>query len=131
MLETIREFAAERLDESDEGDVLRLRHAEYFAELASTFGMSVETIIRGTEQRHDLAAREAGNVRAALAWSLEAGRFELAALLAIRFENFWVTQDGTEGLRWVTAVLEHEDELPPAILPALVRSLGIVQHCDR
>ena len=67
MLETIREFAAARLDESGEADAIRLRHAEYYAELAVSFGLSVETILRGAEQRHDLALAEAGNVRAALA----------------------------------------------------------------
>ena len=76
MLETIREFAAARLDESGEGEAIRLRHAEYYAELAASFGLSVETILRGAEQRHDLALAEAGNVRAALGWAIRRGHLE-------------------------------------------------------
>jgi predicted ATPase len=124
MLETIREFAVERLDESDEADAIRLRHAEYYAELAATFGMSVDTLMLGTKQRHDLAAQEAPNLRAAIAWALDTGRFELAALLATRFENFWVTHDRDEGVRWIAAVLDHEDALPLDVLAPLVRALG-------
>jgi predicted ATPase len=124
MLETIREFAAERLDESGEGDEIRRRHAEYYAELAVSFALSVETIMRGAVQRHDLAVREAGNLRAALAWALDSGHAAVAAELAIRLENFWVTQDGAEGVRWLSAILAHEDALPPELLAPAVRSLG-------
>jgi predicted ATPase/class 3 adenylate cyclase len=124
MLETVREFAAEQLEASGERDTIGLQHAEYFAALAATFGMSVDSVMRGTEQRHDLAEQEVGNVRTALAWSVGAGHFELATLLAVRYENFWVTHDRQEGIRWMTAVLEHEDELPPELLAPLVRSLG-------
>jgi len=124
MLETIREFAAERLDELGEGDDIGLRHAEYYAELASSFGLSVETILRGSAQRHDLAVAEAGNLRAALGWATANGRYALAALLAVRLENFWVTQDATEGISWVEAILEHEDELPPELLAATIRAHG-------
>jgi predicted ATPase len=124
MLETIREFAAARLDESGEEKAIRLRHAEYYAELARSFGLSVETILRGAEQRHDLALAEAGNVRVALGWTIPAGHIEVAARLATRLENFWVTQDPAEGFRWMSAILEHEDALPPELRAPSLRSLG-------
>ncbi len=124
MLETIREFAAERLRESGQDDGVRLRHAEYYTELAATFGLSVETILRGAEQRHDLALGEAGNLREALGFALDTGRVALAARLATSLENFWVTQDAAEGRRWVSAVLAHEAELPRDLLAPTLRSLG-------
>ena len=124
MLETIREFAAARLDESGEGDAIRLRHAEYYAELAVSFALSVETILLGAEQRHDLALADAGNVRAALGWAIPAGHLELAARLATRLENFWVTQDPAEGARWMSAILEHEEALPPELRAPALRTLG-------
>jgi tetratricopeptide (TPR) repeat protein len=130
MLETIREFAAEQLDASGEGDAVRLRQAEFFLELAKTLGMSVETIMRGVEQRHDLARAEAGNLRAALAWAFETGRLELAASVAVGLENFCVTQDPNEGLRWFSALLEREDELRPELLAAALRCYGSSAHAS-
>ena len=124
MLGTIREFAAERLDSSGEGDAIRLRHAEFFLALARGLGLYVETIVTGVEQNHQGAVREAANLRAALAWSLESGHVALAASLAIALENFWVTQDAVEGMRWFSAILEREAELPAELLAPTVRCLG-------
>ena len=69
MLETIGEFAAERLAESDELDALSRRHAEYYLELAR----SVEDLIRSPKAaaRLDELERDHENLRAALAWLSE------------------------------------------------------------
>ncbi len=124
MLETIREFAAEQLAESGEGDALELRHAEFFRDYARSLGLSVETMSLGIQQNHAGGVREGANLRAALARSLESGHVELAASLAVALENFWVTQDAAEGMRWFAALLEREGELPAELLPAVVRSAG-------
>ena len=66
MLETIREFASERLDETNEGDTLRRRHAEYYLELAR----SVEQLIPSPKAATllDQLERDHDNLRSALAW---------------------------------------------------------------
>jgi predicted ATPase/DNA-binding SARP family transcriptional activator len=66
MLETIREYAAERLEELDERDELRQRHAQYYLELAR----SVEDLIRSPQAASllDRLERDYENLRAALAW---------------------------------------------------------------
>ena len=75
MLETIREYAAERLEESDEAEELRRRHAEHFLALAEeaepnlSVGSHAEWLDR-LERDHD-------NLRAALDW-LEASGDERA-----------------------------------------------------
>jgi predicted ATPase len=125
MLETIREFASERLHESDERDALGLRHAEYFLAYLRTLGLSAETSMRGVHQDHAGAAQEVGNLRAALGWSLESDRIDLTASLAVSLENFWVTRDVIEGARWISAVLEREDEVPADLLPAVVRCQAV------
>jgi predicted ATPase/DNA-binding CsgD family transcriptional regulator len=66
MLETVREFAMERLQESDEADTLHAAHARHFAALAG----AIEAARTGlaNPQIADQIADEAGNLRAALAW---------------------------------------------------------------
>jgi predicted ATPase len=75
MLETIREFAVERLEVSGEADELRRRHAEYLAELAQ----ASQRDVFGPEQKtvREQFRVEWDNVRAALTWALEAGEIEL------------------------------------------------------
>jgi predicted ATPase/class 3 adenylate cyclase len=70
MLETIREFALERLAASGEEDAIRQRHAAFFLALAE----QAELQFHGPHQRVwlDRIEVEHDNLRAALAWSLEA-----------------------------------------------------------
>jgi predicted ATPase len=67
MLETIREYALERLAASEEEATLRHRHARYYLALAER----AEPLLKGAEQLvwlHRLKA-EYDNLRAVLAWS--------------------------------------------------------------
>ncbi len=94
MLETIRELAAERFEESGGADRVRLRHAEFFTNLAKRANLNMEA---EGPMRHDLVIPEHDNFRAALQWTIAAGHIELALRLAIALENFWVTRDQSEG----------------------------------
>ena len=65
MLETIREYAAERLEESDGAEELRRRHAEHFLALAE----EAEPNLRGSPGGWlDRLEHEHDNLRAALDW---------------------------------------------------------------
>jgi predicted ATPase len=66
MLETIGEYAGERLEESGEQDELQRRHAEYYLDLAR----SVEQLIRSPQAAAflDRLEEDHDNLRAALAW---------------------------------------------------------------
>ena len=69
MLETIREYALERMVEQGEREMLRSRHAAYYL----AFAEQAEPNLRGPQQAGWLDRLEAehDNLRAALAWSLE------------------------------------------------------------
>jgi predicted ATPase/class 3 adenylate cyclase len=78
LLETLRQYARERLDEIDDADAGRRRHAEYYAGVAETIGPALE----GPDElmwRHKLRA-ELDNLRAAVAWALDAASDEDAEL---------------------------------------------------
>jgi predicted ATPase/class 3 adenylate cyclase len=88
MLETIREFALERLAESREAESIKRRHAEFFMQLAERGALE----LRGSEQSHWLARldEEHDNIRAAIAWALKRGEAQLAYRLTGSMANrFW------------------------------------------
>ena len=69
LLETLRQYARERLDERDEADEVRRRHAAYYAELA-------RTLEAGLRSADELAYRarfveDLDNFRAAVIWALD------------------------------------------------------------
>jgi predicted ATPase/DNA-binding SARP family transcriptional activator len=111
MLETVRHFAAERLEEAEAGDV-RLRHAEWLIELAE----SIETqVVRDDRTWLDLVQPEHGNIRAALAWSLEE-RPEIALRLATGLQTFWeVRGHFSEGGRWIEEALPRATDAAPTL----------------
>jgi predicted ATPase/DNA-binding CsgD family transcriptional regulator/tetratricopeptide (TPR) repeat protein len=81
-LETIREFAAEKLEET-EAEALRRRHASHFADLAeasirNTAGPQRSAWVRRVNYGPDLA-----NVRAAVGWSRERNEHELLVRLVV------------------------------------------------
>ncbi len=100
MLETIREFAAELLDGTPEGDDLRTRHAEW----VTAFVESGEPELDGADQEVWLArfAAEHDEIRAALAYA----RGDLVLRVAGACATFWwVHGHWTEGRRWLDLAL--------------------------
>jgi tetratricopeptide (TPR) repeat protein len=103
MLETIREFALERLADRGDHDEVRTRHAMHFLALVER----AEGELRGRDQLawYDRLDREHDNVRAALEFSL--GREPDVALRIVgSLWRFWeVRGHATEGLRWADRAL--------------------------
>jgi predicted ATPase len=88
MLETIHEFAREKLQESDEVEDIRRLHAEYFLALAE----EAEAGVEGSQQPVWLERleKEHDNMRAALSWALGQGQdSELALRMGAALGEFW------------------------------------------
>jgi hypothetical protein len=122
MLETIREFAVERLAESGRADELRRRHAEFFLALAESANLSVERIEAG--ERHELVIPEADNLRSAIDWALASGDVVLAASIAVALEQYWVTNSPDEGARRLDQMLARSEELPLDLRARALRVRG-------
>jgi predicted ATPase len=118
MLETIREYACERLDESREADEVRRRHADFFLALAESANMSAEG---DYGRRYDILPPEQDNLRAAIDWALEAGEIELALRIAVALENFWVITDPFEGVRRFEALLAESHAVDPILRARALR----------
>ena len=103
MLETIREFAAERLEASGEADKLRRRHADHFLALAE----EAEPHLRGNPREWaDRLGREHDNVRSGLDTLEASGEAERALRLAGAMAPFWYLRNHVvEGRRRLEAAL--------------------------
>jgi predicted ATPase len=126
MLETIRDFASERLRESDEEHEVLRKHAEYFLALAESANLAAEATDRGP--RHELVVPEQDNIRAALDWAAESGEVELGLRLAVSLESFWVARAPYEAVRRVEALLAGADDIPDVLRARAIRVLGGMRY---
>jgi predicted ATPase len=117
MLETIREFAAEQLPQS-ESDRLGRRLLEHLLALFEDANLGPQ--MRG-EPRMELAHAERPNVDVALAWTTEAGEAVLGLRLMELLETYWATNDPAGARLRVDALLAvaGEDLEPPSLAKAL------------
>ena len=103
MLETIREYALERLAESGEAEAIRKQHARFFLALAE----EAEPKLYGAEQAAwlDRLEMEYNNLRAALAWSIDRA-IDVGLRLAGTLGRFWhVRAKHSEGRDWLAKAL--------------------------
>ena len=113
MLETIRQYAREKLFDAQQVGVARDRHFVYFTELSEklwdAFRSSSVSIWR------DKADEEAENLRAALEWGLENHIIEEAIRLAANYclVSDWLSNQAL-GLTMVKSAIEKVQALPPA-----------------
>jgi predicted ATPase len=118
MLETVREFAHERLRESGEHRAVAERHLDYFRELAQGAQVVSEDYAPGWLERLDA---ERDNFRAALRWALDTGRGVEALSLATALGRLWVIRSHREGYGWLSEALEAAPDAPAEIrAPALM-----------
>ena len=113
MLDTVREFAAERAAEHEDLDELGLRHARYFLAYAEH---AAEQAAR-TDRREwlDRLARERGNIRAAFERLLRTGAVDEALRLAIAFARALPWDAHAHEVRgWLAQSLAAETPLSPA-----------------
>jgi len=110
LLETIRQYAREKLNESGESEPLRTRHMEYFCGLGERF----EPGLRGPDQIAllDGLDMELDNLRAALEWALD--HYVLDGLrLASGLQWFWQLRNHRkDGIGWLDKFLSAEAERP-------------------
>ena len=104
MLETIREYAGDRLTASGDAKRVRERHRDYFLALAK----AAEPKLTGAEQAEWLQRLEAEheNLRASFDWSLVSTGAQGGLRLCGALERFWLTRGHlSEGREWCVRVL--------------------------
>ena len=113
LLETVRQYAAGRLDDLGETAALRERHAAYFVSLVEDMWAMQLTDLGGFIER---LRRDSDNLRAALSRSGENGNAEQLLRLVKGMWRFWWVQGSlNEGRAWLDAALEQGAQLDPAL----------------
>jgi non-specific serine/threonine protein kinase len=128
LLDILREYATERLDESGEAPALRDRHLDWCVDLAQRAHRGAD----GPQQLTwlDRIDSEMSNLRAALSWSQEGGRTAEGLLVAGSLGVYWGMRGSRlEGWRWLETFLiadsagEAEDASPP--MPGRAQALRL------
>jgi tetratricopeptide (TPR) repeat protein len=114
MLETIREYSRERLELSDEAELLRQSHAAYFLAVAERAEQELWTNRQITWLDH--LEIEHNNLRAALHWALERGDATTLLRLAAALWRFWLLHGHvTEGWGWLDYALDLSLDVRSAV----------------
>ncbi|MEU0832571.1 BTAD domain-containing putative transcriptional regulator [Streptomyces sp. NPDC005969] len=148
LLETVGEYAAERLDEAGERTTVERHHLVHFRELART----TDPELRGAGQRAaiDLLQREYENLRTALRHAVAARDEQEALCMVLSLSWYWQMRDlRADALQWADAaaalgpdpftspatpapsIHERCTEAPPPMSPELLqearREVALVQ----
>jgi predicted ATPase len=126
MLETVHEYASEKLQESGEAEEINRAHAEYYLALAE----EAESELKGPDQLEWLESLEAEhyNMRAALSWALEeGGDAELALRLASALSLNWIDRGYLSEMRsWLEEGLMKGGEAPASVRAQALKMLSYV-----
>jgi len=117
LLETVRQYSWERLQETGQADEVRRRHRDWYLDLAER----ADPRLRGPEQITWFERLEAehDNLRVALTYSMaDAGGAEDTLRLAGALTWFWfIHGHWSEGRTWLEGALTREHAAPRAIRP--------------
>jgi predicted ATPase/class 3 adenylate cyclase/DNA-binding CsgD family transcriptional regulator len=117
LLETVRQYALERLGESGEAEVVRTRHRDYYTDMAAALENPAGT---GPRVNVKQAETEIDNLRAAFAWSRDSSEPEAALALASSLRSLWITRGRVrEGLAWFDAAFTDADAQHLDVAPAV------------
>lgn len=122
-LETIREYAVERLAASGDNEETRARHARYLQAIAEEAAVTR----LGIRYPGDMARvrLEHANMHAALRWLLDEGMLDQGLGLCQALSGFWLAQGFLrEGEEWLGRYLACPDDVPPHALAAGLYARG-------
>ena len=129
LLESIGDFAAERLAAAGEAPGLQARHADYFRGLANRMDAALRA---GEPEEGPVAvlAADIGNLRAAAEFGLEAGDTQLVREITAALRMYWDFRGlYTEARAWLDRALALDDA-PDRTRQRLLSALGTIAYCQ-
>ncbi len=125
LLETIRQYAMEKLGESGEADAFRDAHRDFYTSIATEFDALSPA---GYEPLLARAEVEIDNLRAAFAWDIEHREIERALELVSFLYPLWLLRARPqEGLAWFETAFADMDD-PDIAVDAAVRARALADN---
>jgi tetratricopeptide (TPR) repeat protein len=127
MLETIHEYASERLEEQGDAEAIKRAHAQYFLALAEEaepglWGAEDAAWLDRLEEEHD-------NMRVALSWAIRSEEAELALRLGGALHWFWYARGHFgEGRSWLEQALAKGTHVSVAVRAKALNAVGWLAH---
>lgn len=131
MLETLREYARERLQATEQWKHVHEKHARFFSALAERIG--TEWLGPHESTAHMRAMCEYDNMRAALRWLIDTSDAEGATRLSASLWRFWRAHGQlTEGRSWLATALKLSDavELRSSSRREGYKGAGVLAQCQ-
>ncbi|MGH2401834.1 MAG: adenylate/guanylate cyclase domain-containing protein [Candidatus Limnocylindria bacterium] len=127
LLETIRQYARDRLLEAGEGSVVRARHLRHYLDLA----LRAEPELQGPDVVTWLALldADADNLRAAIDWSLDEEP-SAGVRLCLALALYWRLRSLTEGLEYLRRAVEAARSLPDNARNLVARVLAAAANAS-
>jgi predicted ATPase/class 3 adenylate cyclase/DNA-binding CsgD family transcriptional regulator len=123
LLETVRQYAREKLAECGEADTVRTRHRDHYTAMAGLLDVPAEA---DYARRFEHVDSDFDNLRAAYAWSRENSDTDLALQLSSSLQPVWLGRGRIrEGFEWFDAILTADPRhLPEVTLAVRARALA-------
>jgi predicted ATPase/DNA-binding CsgD family transcriptional regulator len=127
MLETIREFAVERLETAGEQEEVRRAHAAHY--LAVCERAEPEFLGPNPDPLFTRLTADHGNLAGALRWFADSGDLVAGARLAAALREYWyATGRWAEGRAWLELSLPPAAELPEDVAAKTLVAAGFLAH---
>jgi hypothetical protein len=127
LLETVREYAGEKLADAGETEAAQRRHRDFFLALAERYPF--QEFMNHTTVAQRVADANHDSFRSALEWSLDRGEHDLALRLADFLWPYWLFTRPEEGADWLSRTLAAaSDEDAPNRADALLGQAMLLQQ---
>jgi predicted ATPase/class 3 adenylate cyclase len=126
LLEPLRQYLAQRLDEVDETESVQRAHARAVAHLCDRVGIR---LLDDQKRKSRRLREEAGNIEGALQWALDHDQ-ALAIRIIGALGQYWYFYDQISGRRWCGPVVDDTADVAPPTRARALLATGMVAQND-
>jgi predicted ATPase/DNA-binding CsgD family transcriptional regulator len=125
MLSVVRQFGLEKLQESGEEHIVRLRQAKWAADFAEEifihlFGLQQRQALQQVDRIHE-------TLRQSLVWVMDQEEWDIAARIAGNLWQYWDLYGYlSQGRQWLRTIVQQDRDWPQDLIPKLYYGFGIL-----